>query len=156
MKALIYGLTPPEEHDVSLLLNFMGIDTTLFEEEITNSDFAVVGSLNSSNIHSTIPVIYLSPTNEFTVSAPNFWRLPLPWTHEDVKPILQRLTQWSRSPAINVVDLNLHVKRLESLLIRQALTVANGVVSRAAQHLQIQRTTLIEKMRRYNIDKSEF
>jgi DNA-binding NtrC family response regulator len=29
-------------------------------------------------------------------------------------------------------------------------------VSKAAQNLQIQRTTLIEKMRRYNIDKSEF
>lgn len=59
-------------------------------------------------------------------------------------------------PQPSGVNLNLHIRHLESLLIRRALLSAQGVVSKAAQSLQIQRTTLIEKMRRYNIDKSEF
>ncbi len=156
MRALVYGLTALEERDVSLLLNFMGVEVSTLLAEVTDFDFVVIGSLSSSEVHSTIPVICLSATDEIEVSAPNYWEMPLPWKHEELKPLLQKLAQWSRLPAINVVDLNLHVKRFESLLIRQALIVANGVVSRAAQNLQIQRTTLIEKMRRYNIDKSEF
>ena len=42
----------------------------------------------------------------------------------------------------------------ECELIRQALTECKGVVKHAAEHLQIRRTTLIEKMRKYNIHRS--
>lgn len=157
MKALIYGLTASEERDVTLLLNFIGVVAIFTSDNIIEEpDFVIIGSLNSSNINSLIPAIYLRPIDGFNLSAPSHWYLPLPWRYENLKPILQKIAQLSKLPAINAVDLNLHVKRLESLLIRQALLVANGVVSKAAQNLQIQRTTLIEKMRRYNIDKSEF
>ncbi|MCZ2723286.1 hypothetical protein O1D97_17155 [Marinomonas sp. 15G1-11] len=156
MKALIYGLTASEERDVTLLLHFVGVGIVSTEDRVSEPDFAIVGSLSNTNINSLIPVISLFSFDRFTLSAPSSWCLPLPWQYEDLKPILQKISQLSRFPTINAVDLNLHVKRLESLLIRQALLVANGVVSKAAQNLQIQRTTLIEKMRRYNIDKSEF
>jgi sigma-54 specific flagellar transcriptional regulator A len=40
-------------------------------------------------------------------------------------------------------------------LIQQALDDANGVVARAAEKLSIRRTTLVEKMRKYNINRKE-
>ena len=40
---------------------------------------------------------------------------------------------------------------VEIALIRRALVDANGVVAHAAQRLQIRRTTLAEKMKRYGI-----
>ncbi|WP_191600708.1 helix-turn-helix domain-containing protein [Marinomonas algicola] len=156
MKALIYGLTASEERDVTLLLNFIGVGIIAGDNIADDPNFVIIGSLNDFYINSLIPVICLRSSDEVNLSAPTSWYLPLPWQYEELKPILQKISRLSKLPAINAVDLNLHVKRLESLLIRQALLVANGVVSKAAQNLQIQRTTLIEKMRRYNIDKSEF
>ena len=53
------------------------------------------------------------------------------------------------------IDLKEHLKRTEMSLIRQALTEANGVVARAAKLLQMRRTTLVEKMRKYDIAREE-
>lgn len=50
------------------------------------------------------------------------------------------------------VDLRALVSRLEIRLINQALKLNDGVVARAAKSLGLGRTTLVEKIRRYDID----
>ncbi|WP_420592043.1 sigma-54 dependent transcriptional regulator [Bacterioplanoides sp.] len=62
------------------------------------------------------------------------------------------------SPAllpVNGLDLKEYLSDLECSLIQQALDDANGVVARAAEKLNIRRTTLVEKMRKYNISRKE-
>lgn len=51
-------------------------------------------------------------------------------------------------------DLKEHLFQIEISLINQALLDARWVVSRAAKILGLQRTTLIEKMRKYKLSKS--
>ncbi|MDH5395869.1 MAG: helix-turn-helix domain-containing protein, partial [Gammaproteobacteria bacterium] len=52
------------------------------------------------------------------------------------------------------IDLKAHLLNLESSLIQQALDDANGVVAHAAQRLNMRRTTLVEKMRKYDLQRS--
>jgi sigma-54 specific flagellar transcriptional regulator A len=49
------------------------------------------------------------------------------------------------------VPLKAYIENIEIALIRRALVDTNGVVAHAAQRLQIRRTTLAEKMKRYGI-----
>ena len=49
------------------------------------------------------------------------------------------------------VDLKDHLADIEVGLIRQALDVTDGVVARAAKLLRMQRTTLVEKLRKYGL-----
>ena len=51
------------------------------------------------------------------------------------------------------LDLREHLAELEQSLIQQALDDANFVVARAAERLQIRRTTLVEKMRKYGMNR---
>ena len=51
------------------------------------------------------------------------------------------------------IDLKAHLLSLESTLIKQALGEANGVVAHAAQRLNMRRTTLVEKMRKYGLQR---
>jgi sigma-54 specific flagellar transcriptional regulator A len=51
------------------------------------------------------------------------------------------------------LDLKEHLANLEYLLIKQALDEAAGVVAHAAQRLKMRRTTLVEKMRKYGIQR---
>jgi sigma-54 dependent transcriptional regulator, flagellar regulatory protein len=53
------------------------------------------------------------------------------------------------------VDLKASVTELEIALIRWALSETNGVTSKAARRLRMNRTTLIEKMRKYALLRSE-
>lgn len=58
------------------------------------------------------------------------------------------------SPAllpINGIDLKEYLASLEKSLIRQALDESSGVVARAAERLRIRRTTLVEKVRKYDL-----
>jgi sigma-54 specific flagellar transcriptional regulator A len=48
-----------------------------------------------------------------------------------------------------------HIMRIEVAFIKGALAEMNGSVSGAARVLGLQRTTLIEKMRKYSIDREE-
>ena len=50
---------------------------------------------------------------------------------------------------VNGLDLKDYLSNLECSLIQQALDDCNGVVARAAEKLKIRRTTLVEKMRKY-------
>ena len=51
------------------------------------------------------------------------------------------------------IDLKAHLLTLESNLIKQALEESNGVVAHAAQKLNMRRTTLVEKMRKYGLQR---
>lgn len=53
------------------------------------------------------------------------------------------------------LDLKEHLNNLEYTLIKQALDDANGVVAHAAKRLQMRRTTLVEKMRKFGLHRQE-
>ncbi len=53
------------------------------------------------------------------------------------------------------LDLKQHLTDIEVSLIEQALDDCHGVVAHAAKKLQIRRTTLVEKMRKYKIQRPE-
>lgn len=50
-------------------------------------------------------------------------------------------------------DLKEHLAQLEYAYIHQALNEYQGIVSRAAKRLGLRRTTLVEKMKKYGIDR---
>ena len=53
------------------------------------------------------------------------------------------------------IDLKEYLSNLEKDLIEKALSDSSGVVSRAADRLQLGRTTLVEKMRKYKLQKQQ-
>jgi sigma-54 specific flagellar transcriptional regulator A len=55
----------------------------------------------------------------------------------------------------NGLDLKEHLSQLEFSLIKQALEEADGVVAHAAKRLSMRRTTLVEKMRKYGLQRQE-
>lgn len=55
----------------------------------------------------------------------------------------------------NGVDLREYLGQLEMSFIRKALDDAGGVVAHAAQSLRMRRTTLVEKMRKYGIQRQD-
>lgn len=160
MKAWLCGLDDEEMLSVSSVLTFIGIEHSASFTAFHLPDFIVIGqAVECAQLDEMIPIITLSHSLvniDDDKTEDNVWFCPLPWRSQDFWAVLKEIQQRRLLPQPSGVNLNLHVRHLEALLIRQALLSAQGVVSRAAQNLQIQRTTLIEKMRRYNIDKSEF
>jgi len=61
-----------------------------------------------------------------------------------------------RPPLLPVdgIDLRDYLARLERSLIQQALADTHHVVARAAERLHLRRTTLVEKMRKYGLNRS--
>lgn len=53
------------------------------------------------------------------------------------------------------IDLKSHLESIEKALINAALERSGQVVARAAELLQIRRTTLVEKMRKYQIQRAD-
>lgn len=53
------------------------------------------------------------------------------------------------------IDLKEHISNLECTLIKQALDESGGVVAHAAKRLNMRRTTLVEKLRKYGLQRSE-
>lgn len=53
------------------------------------------------------------------------------------------------------LDLREHLANIERSLIEKALDEVDGVVARAAERLQVRRTTLVEKMRKYGISRKD-
>ncbi|HEX7112562.1 MAG TPA: helix-turn-helix domain-containing protein, partial [Mizugakiibacter sp.] len=49
------------------------------------------------------------------------------------------------------IDLKDHLAGIEVSLIRQALQASDGIVAQAAKLLHLQRTTLVEKLRKYGM-----
>lgn len=52
-------------------------------------------------------------------------------------------------------DLKAHLNEIESTLIRKALEESDGVVARAAKLLNLRRTTLVEKLRKLNLQRED-
>lgn len=57
---------------------------------------------------------------------------------------------------LNGLDLKEYLNNLERDLIEQALDDSDGVVARAADRLHIRRTTLVEKMRKFNLGRRQY
>jgi len=53
------------------------------------------------------------------------------------------------------LDLKEHLSNLELTLIKQALEEAGGVVAHAAERLRLRRTTLVEKLRKYGLQRGD-
>jgi sigma-54 specific flagellar transcriptional regulator A len=53
------------------------------------------------------------------------------------------------------IDLRAHIAAIEELLIRQALERSQGIVAQAARLLGLRRTTLVEKLRKFEISASD-
>ena len=53
------------------------------------------------------------------------------------------------------IDLRSRMAEIERTLIMQALDLSDGVVAQAAKLLGLQRTTLVEKMRKQGLDRNE-
>ena len=77
--------------------------------------------------------------------------LPVVSTHGD-QP--NTVSSMPRLPAEGI-DLKLHLANMEQSLIRQALEEANGVVAHAAKKLKMRRTTLVEKLRKYGLQRGQ-
>ena len=54
---------------------------------------------------------------------------------------------------VDQIDLRRHLSDVEFILIEGALKKSNGSVTEASKSLKINRTTLIEKMKKYSIPK---
>jgi sigma-54 specific flagellar transcriptional regulator A len=52
------------------------------------------------------------------------------------------------------LDLKAHLSNMELSLIRQALDESDGVVAHAAKRLKMRRTTLVEKLRKYGLQRT--
>jgi sigma-54 specific flagellar transcriptional regulator A len=51
------------------------------------------------------------------------------------------------------LDLKAHLSTLEQSLIQQALEESDGIVAHAAKRLHMRRTTLVEKLRKYGLQR---
>ncbi len=66
----------------------------------------------------------------------------------------QSVTTGPRLPK-DGLDLKAHLSSMELTLIRQALDECDGVVAHAAKRLKMRRTTLVEKLRKYGLQRSQ-
>ena len=85
--------------------------------------------------------------------------LPVEWSMPSVPPsevdtTLERhvVVEPPPAPQLESVDLKAHLQQIERDLIEHALDQANGVVAEAARMLNLGRTTLVEKIRKYDLD----
>ena len=72
---------------------------------------------------------------------------------QDVPHIVEKAGNLDRLPEEGI-DLKAHLLNLEFNLIKQALDESKGVVAHAAQKLNMRRTTLVEKMRKYGLQRT--
>ncbi|MET0935866.1 MAG: sigma-54 dependent transcriptional regulator [Luteibacter sp.] len=73
------------------------------------------------------------------------------------EPVTETFSFGEGDPAVlpqGGLDLKDHLAGIEIGLIRQALNSANGVVAHAAKLLRVQRTTLVEKLRKYGLSET--
>jgi sigma-54 specific flagellar transcriptional regulator A len=76
----------------------------------------------------------------------------LPEETADGMPTVANVDNTALLP-VNGIDLKEYLTNLERSLIQQALDDSCGVVARAAEKLKIRRTTLVEKMRKYDLQR---
>jgi sigma-54 specific flagellar transcriptional regulator A len=73
------------------------------------------------------------------------------------RPSLERVADTLEIPRLprEGLDLKKHLNHIEHSLIKQALDEAGGVVAQAANRLRMRRTTLVEKLRKYGIQRED-
>ncbi len=77
-----------------------------------------------------------------------------PDSFEDDNMMMAPGTEMEAMPSEGI-DMKRYLTNIEISLIEQALTKTNNVVARAANMLKMRRTTLVEKMRKYEIERLE-
>lgn len=80
-----------------------------------------------------------------------------PAEEDDIGPVddnYRKPASVTRLPDENF-DLKEHLSNMEYNFIKQALEEANGVVAHAAKRLNMRRTTLVEKLRKYDLQRGE-
>ncbi len=77
----------------------------------------------------------------------------LPFEYRPDLPIVSMRLEENPSlaPESECVDLKLHLAQVECELIEQALVLSQGIVDEAARMLNVGRTTLVEKIRKYEL-----
>ena len=78
--------------------------------------------------------------------------LPEQKTEDEALPAVVNMNATALLPEAGI-DLKEYLTGLEQDLIQQALDDSGGVVARAAERLTIRRTTLVEKMRKYGLQR---
>ncbi|MEM7706860.1 MAG: sigma-54 dependent transcriptional regulator [Pseudomonadota bacterium] len=117
-----------------------------------------------SNLVDHLSVMY-PDERVFEADLPENVRGPVKKQAEETPPTRDRLPNellTDRSPEETApvlprcgVDLADYLKTQEQSLILQSLSQAGGVVAKAAKLLGLRRTTLVEKMRKYGIEKED-
>lgn len=111
-----------------------------------------------ANLIERLAILYPNGVVDVGELPPKFNRdiadLGLP--HDDVD--VEDRARFATIPALppEGIDLKEHLIKTEQTIIRQALDECNGVVARAADYLNMRRTTLVEKMRKYGISRDEW
>jgi sigma-54 specific flagellar transcriptional regulator A len=70
-------------------------------------------------------------------------------------PVVAVLTEGHAPLPPHGVNLKDYIENIELTLIRQALEQSSGVVAHAAKLLNTRRTTLVEKLRKYGLQREE-
>ncbi|WP_086932505.1 sigma-54 dependent transcriptional regulator [Agarilytica rhodophyticola] len=78
--------------------------------------------------------------------------VPAPAEESSCEPTVVSVSDVALLPE-NGIDLKEYISGLELSLIQQALDNTGGVVARAAEQLMIRRTTLVEKMKKYGLQR---
>ncbi len=73
----------------------------------------------------------------------------------DEDAILAPINSYLSQLPTDGIDMKKYLTDIEIALIEQALSATNNVVARAATMLNMRRTTLVEKMRKYEIERTE-
>ena len=111
---------------------------------------------------------FLGPTRNLSPDAAvRLTARPWPGNVRELRNAIERATTLSRNPTLTADDFNLSsatppasdlptaVAQLEINLIRQALTTTKGNRTEAAKILNIHRSLLYEKIKRYNLEPSD-
>jgi sigma-54 specific flagellar transcriptional regulator A len=89
--------------------------------------------------------LQLDMLNDSNEAAANPIRIPAEHAADPVQREISTLGEQG-------MDLKSYLEQIEQSLIRQALDESGGVVSRAADMLNLRRTTLVEKLRKYGVN----
>ncbi|MCW8386037.1 sigma-54 dependent transcriptional regulator [Fluoribacter dumoffii] len=76
-------------------------------------------------------------------------------THSEREALMEVMHQEQIAASTEGIDLKEHLVKTELALISQALNEADWVVAHAASYLNMRRTTLVEKMRKYGLTRPE-
>ena len=101
------------------------------------------------------PMVHLlsSPAGSFSLPVKAFSPAPLSASNDEINEVEQAilLAQGIQTLPPDGLSLKQHLVNVERSLIEQALSRTQGNVSRTAKLLQLQRTTLIEKINKYEL-----